>query len=246
MANDENKQYENAAPIVKVVEALREVIDRDIDLGLYTPETLKKFRLTVEARREVVRQLSQEGKSTREIANQVGVSHVQVAKDLGYRPSESNQSLQKPLTKLTEEQIKQIKIETTNEMQIAWGVEKKALQDELKQQDQKIFDLQDIIKKQKGLQDRNDALESQVRSLKQGIFEPKPEPKPEPLSQMPPLILPSSTGAVAAIINALAEATKHMTHEQKIDVMVEACHTVGVAASQVYQRDRECREKSGW
>jgi hypothetical protein len=62
--------------------------------------------------------------------------------------------------------------------------------------------------------------------------------KPQPTPIQTPL-------PVVAAIKALAEATRGMTHEQKINVMVDACKEVGVACSQVFNQDMQRKEKAG-
>ena len=71
---------ENVKPIAKLLEAVRGVVDRDIKLGLYEGEDL---RLTIEARKEAVKQLADQGLSNRQIAKAVGADEATVRRDKG-------------------------------------------------------------------------------------------------------------------------------------------------------------------
>jgi transposase len=112
-----NSQIQNAKPVAKLLEAVHDVIERDINLGLYKPEML---RLTVEARKEVVKQLTDQGLSTREIAKIMGTTKSTVHRDL-IEPNEENcpKTGQKPphngafskSKQLEEERIEQVKPE---------------------------------------------------------------------------------------------------------------------------------------
>jgi hypothetical protein len=55
-------------------------VGRETELGLYAPETL---HLTVEARKEAVKQLADQGMSNRQIAKVVGASPATIGRDLG-------------------------------------------------------------------------------------------------------------------------------------------------------------------
>jgi predicted transcriptional regulator len=79
MLSDKEK-IANAKPVIKAIEAMREIIDRDVSLGLYDDETM---RLTIEARKKVVKELSKQGLSQRQIAKVVGGSRGTVQNDLG-------------------------------------------------------------------------------------------------------------------------------------------------------------------
>jgi transposase len=78
MLSDKEK-IENAKPVIKAIEALREIRDRDVSLGLYDEETM---RLTIEARKKVVKELSKQGLSDRQIAKAVGSHRSTVRRDL--------------------------------------------------------------------------------------------------------------------------------------------------------------------
>jgi predicted transcriptional regulator len=78
MLSDKEK-IENAKPVIKAIEALREIRDRDVSLGLYDEETM---RLTIEARKKVVKELSKQGLSERQIAKTIGGSRGMVRRDL--------------------------------------------------------------------------------------------------------------------------------------------------------------------
>src|SRR5262245_52843467 len=70
----------NAKPIARLLEAVRDVIDRDVALKLYGPEDL---RLTIESRKKVAQALIAGGASEREAAQALGVHQATIRRDLG-------------------------------------------------------------------------------------------------------------------------------------------------------------------
>jgi Trp operon repressor len=70
----------NAKPIAKLLEAVREVIERDLGLKLYSPEDL---RLTIESRQKVAKTLIAGGASERDVAHTLGVDRTTIRRDLG-------------------------------------------------------------------------------------------------------------------------------------------------------------------
>jgi hypothetical protein len=73
-------KLENVKPIAKLLEAVRDVIDRDVALKLYAPEDL---RLTVEKRQAVAKALIASGVSERNAARALGVGRATVRRDVG-------------------------------------------------------------------------------------------------------------------------------------------------------------------
>jgi hypothetical protein len=74
------EQAANAKPVIRLLEAARDIIDRDVDLGLYEMDAV---RLTVAARKKTVKQLADQGLSQRQIAKVVGANQATVSRDLG-------------------------------------------------------------------------------------------------------------------------------------------------------------------
>jgi IS30 family transposase len=66
-------------PTIDLLNATRAIIERDIGLGHVTADRL---RYTIQARKEEVKRLSDNGMSQRKIADAVGTSHTQVQRDL--------------------------------------------------------------------------------------------------------------------------------------------------------------------
>jgi len=81
----ESQQIKNAKPLAKLLDAVRGVVERDVELGLYKPEAL---RLTIQARKEAVKKLADQGMSERDIATTVGVGRDTVRRDLGRKAPE--------------------------------------------------------------------------------------------------------------------------------------------------------------
>lgn len=73
-------EIENAKPIAKLLEAVRAVMNRDVQLGLYQPDTL---RLTVESRKRIAVAMIEGGVSEREAAKALGVSKTAIRNDIG-------------------------------------------------------------------------------------------------------------------------------------------------------------------
>jgi Trp operon repressor len=73
-------EIENAKPIVKLLEAVRAVVDRDLELGLYQPDTL---RLTIEARKKIATAMIEGGASERDAAKALGVDRSTIRRDAG-------------------------------------------------------------------------------------------------------------------------------------------------------------------
>lgn len=64
---------------IDLLQATKAIVERDLGLGFVTPERL---RFTIEARKQVARELSAKGMSTREIGEVVGADHSTIARDL--------------------------------------------------------------------------------------------------------------------------------------------------------------------
>jgi transposase len=207
MANEDTKA-QNALPVAKAIEALYEIVERDVGLGLYDAQTL---RFTVEARKEVVQKLSEQGLPNRKIAKLVGADEATVRRDLSAAnaaPNAANAAPKSPKKQITEEQIKEHVDKAVAETSTAYEAR---LQRERESHAQEIQDLK---------------VESENTKLQ----------LPHQQAFSPP---------ISIAISALVEATKNMTHEQKINVIVEVCKEIGVACSQVYKRDMELKEEAG-
>jgi len=74
------KSIENVKPIGKLLEAVHDVVKRDLALKLYAPEDL---RLTIAKRKEVTQAYIASGMSQREAAQALGVDQSTIRRDLG-------------------------------------------------------------------------------------------------------------------------------------------------------------------
>ena len=74
------KSVENAKPIGKLLEAVHDVVERDLALKLYEP---KHLRLTIAKRKEVAQVYIASGMSQREAALALGVNQSTIQRDLG-------------------------------------------------------------------------------------------------------------------------------------------------------------------
>jgi hypothetical protein len=75
---------ENAKPVAKLLEAVRGVIERDVNLHLYSQEDL---RFTIQSRQRVARALIESGVSERDTARTLGVARTTVRRDTGRETS---------------------------------------------------------------------------------------------------------------------------------------------------------------
>jgi N6-adenosine-specific RNA methylase IME4/Trp operon repressor len=81
-------RQDNSKPTIDLLLATKAVVERDLRLGLVIEDQL---RFTVEARKQIARKLSDEGLSTREIAEVTGASFNTIARDL--RVSDDTESV---------------------------------------------------------------------------------------------------------------------------------------------------------
>lgn len=79
-------QAANAKPMIALLQAAEALIDRDVALGLYERPNL---RLTVEARKQVAKDLSEQGLSNRQIAKVTGASPKTIDRDLASNDAKS-------------------------------------------------------------------------------------------------------------------------------------------------------------
>jgi N6-adenosine-specific RNA methylase IME4 len=71
-----------AKPTIKLLLATRDVVERDIALGLVKPEQLKLAFADREQRRRTIEELSKQGMSQRQIAKVIGIGKSQIDRDL--------------------------------------------------------------------------------------------------------------------------------------------------------------------